>query len=139
MTRTAYAPVPTTPVDEVALEARAAELCSRSIKTTSKRAALHLAIRCMDLTTLEGVDTPGKVSSLCRKAIRPDATDPSVPSVAAVCVYPEMVAHAAATVAAASASDASAATTASSAPTSADASRSAAWRSFSQSASKPSI
>ena len=99
MTRTAYAPVPTIPVDEVALEARAAELCSRSIKTTSKRAALHLAIRCTDLTTLEGVDTPGKVSSLCRKAIRPDATDPSVPSVAAVCVYPEMVAHAAATVA----------------------------------------
>src|SRR5688500_19745334 len=54
-------------------------------------AALDLAIRCMDLTTLEGVDTPGKVLALCAKAIRPDPLDPTVPSVAAVCVYPELV------------------------------------------------
>ena len=80
-----------TPVDEVALEARASALATRSIKTTSKRAALHLAIACIDLTTLEGMDTPGKVASLCQKAVRPDPFDPSVPAVAAVCVYPEMV------------------------------------------------
>ena len=82
-------------VDEVGLEARAAALCTRSIKTTSKRSALHLAIRCIDLTTLEGADTPGKVASLCQKAIRPDPTNPDIPSVAAVCVYPEMVRYAA--------------------------------------------
>jgi len=87
-------PVRTTPVDAVALEARAAALCTRSIKTTSKRAALHTTIRCIDLTTLEGTDTPGKVASLCQKAIKPDPSDPTVPSVAAVCVYPEMVEHA---------------------------------------------
>lgn len=78
-------------VDEVALVARAGELCSRSIKTSSKLAALYLSIACSDLTTLEGVDTPDKVQSICAKAIRPDPRDPSVPSVAAVCVYPEMV------------------------------------------------
>ncbi|MDP7598662.1 MAG: deoxyribose-phosphate aldolase [Acidimicrobiales bacterium] len=84
----------TTPVDAVSLEARAAALCTRSIKTTSKRAALHTTIRCIDLTTLEGTDTPGKVASLCQKAIRPDPANPAIPSVAAVCVYPEMVEHA---------------------------------------------
>ena len=83
-----------TPVDEVSLEARASSLATRSIKTTSKRAALHLSIRCMDLTTLEGVDTPEKVASLCQKAKRPDPTNVSIPQVAAVCVYPEMVGHA---------------------------------------------
>ena len=82
-------------VDQVALETRANSLATRSIKNDTKRAALELSIRCMDLTTLEGADTPEKVASLCRKAIRPDATDFSVPSVAAVCVYPEMVEHAA--------------------------------------------
>jgi deoxyribose-phosphate aldolase len=87
-------PVRVAPVDEVALEARAAVLCTRSIKATSKRAALHLAIRCIDLTTLEGADTPDKVASLCQKAVRPDPSDPGIPSVAAVCVYPEMVGHA---------------------------------------------
>ncbi|RMH81827.1 MAG: deoxyribose-phosphate aldolase [Actinomyces sp.] len=76
------------------VEARAARLATRSIKTTSKRAALELAIACMDLTTLEGTDTPGRVASLCRKAVRPDPTTPHLPSVAAVCVYPEMVEHA---------------------------------------------
>ncbi len=80
-----------TPVDAVGLEARAAALAGRSIKRESKAAALELAIRCCDLTTLEGADTPGKVAALCAKAVRPDPTDRSVPSVAAVCVYPEMV------------------------------------------------
>jgi deoxyribose-phosphate aldolase len=75
----------------VGLEARAAALTGRSIKKASKIAALHLAIRCMDLTTLEGADTPGKVRALCAKAVRPDPLDPSLPSVAAVCVYPELV------------------------------------------------
>ena len=84
-------PVRVTSVDQVALEARAAALATRSIKTSSKRAALHLAIRCIDLTTLEGADTPEKVASLCQKARRPEPTDPAVPPVAAVCVYPEMV------------------------------------------------
>ena len=79
------------PVDAVGLEARAAALAARSIKKQSKMAALDLAIRCMDLTTLEGVDSPGKVLALCAKALRPDPLDPNVPPVAAVCVYPELV------------------------------------------------
>lgn len=78
-------------VDEVALKARAKELTGRSIKKASKEAALDLSIRCMDLTTLEGTDTPGKVRSLCTKARTPDARDPDAPSTAAVCVYPWMV------------------------------------------------
>ena len=81
-----------TPVDAVMLEARAASLASRSIKTSSKAVALDLAIRCVDLTTLEGADTPGKVRALCAKAMQPDPLDPSVPRVAAVCVYPTLVA-----------------------------------------------
>jgi deoxyribose-phosphate aldolase len=78
-------------VDAVALEARAAELAKRSIKKESKLFALQLAVRMMDLTTLEGADTPGKVAALCSKAKRPDPTDAGVPSVAAVCVYPSLV------------------------------------------------
>jgi deoxyribose-phosphate aldolase len=78
-------------VDEVALEVRAAELAKRSIKKDAKIWALELAIRVMDLTTLEGSDTPGKVAALCSKAIRPDPSDPNIPSVAAVCVYPNLV------------------------------------------------
>src|SRR5919112_279614 len=78
-------------VDQVAVEARAGELANRSIKRDAKLFALELAIRCMDLTTLEGADTPGKVAALCSKAVRPDPTDPHVPSVAAVCVYPNLV------------------------------------------------
>jgi deoxyribose-phosphate aldolase len=78
-------------VDAVALEERAASLAKRSIKRESKVFALELAIRCTDLTTLEGADTPGKVAALCSKAIRPDPSDPEVPSVAAVCVYPNLV------------------------------------------------
>ena len=81
-------------VDAVGLEQRAASLGTRSIKTTSKKAALDLIIRLIDLTTLEGADTPGKVRSLVGKAMTPDASDPSCPRVAAVCVYGDMVPHA---------------------------------------------
>lgn len=79
------------PVDQVGAEARAAMLATRSIKTSSKTWAIDTAISMVDLTTLEGADTPGKVRALCAKAVRPDATDPSVPSVGAVCVYNDMV------------------------------------------------
>src|SRR5215203_201222 len=78
-------------VDQVALEERAASLAKRSIKKESKLQALELAVRVMDLTTLEGADTPGKVAALAAKAIHPDPADPSVPSCAAVCVYPNLV------------------------------------------------
>ncbi|MGY6501346.1 MAG: deoxyribose-phosphate aldolase [Acidimicrobiales bacterium] len=84
-----------TPVDEVGLVERAAALGGRSIKTSSKLAALDLAIRCMDLTTLEGTDTEGKVRAMCAKAVRPDPAMDGIPSVAAVCVYPELVSVAA--------------------------------------------
>jgi len=79
-------------VDQVGADARAAGLGTRSIKTTAKDFALDLAIRMVDLTTLEGADTPGKVRALASKAMRPDPADPDCPSVAAVCVYPDMVA-----------------------------------------------
>jgi deoxyribose-phosphate aldolase len=79
-------------VDAVALEARAGELAKRSIKRESKIFAPDLAIRMIDLTTLEGADTPGKVRALSTKAMQPDPGDPSIPSVAAVCVYPSLVA-----------------------------------------------
>jgi deoxyribose-phosphate aldolase len=78
-------------VDAVGLEERAASLAKRSIKRDSKLWALDLAIRCMDLTTLEGADTPGKVVAVCAKAIRPDPADPAIPSVAAVVIYPALV------------------------------------------------
>jgi deoxyribose-phosphate aldolase len=81
----------TTPVDAVGLEERAASLAKRSIKRQSKLWALDLAIRCMDLTTLEGVDTTGKIVALCAKAVRPNPVDESIPSVAAVCLYPQLV------------------------------------------------
>ncbi|MDQ6920426.1 MAG: deoxyribose-phosphate aldolase, partial [Candidatus Dormibacteraeota bacterium] len=81
-------------VDQVGAEERAAALSKRSIKKSSKLWALDLAIRCMDLTTLEGADTPGKVAALCSKAVRPQPADPSIPGVAAVCVYPSLVAGA---------------------------------------------
>jgi deoxyribose-phosphate aldolase len=81
-------------VDAVALEERAATLAKRSIKRDSKVQALQLAVRMMDLTTLEGQDTPGKVAALCSKAMRPDPADLSVPPVAAVCIYPNLVATA---------------------------------------------
>jgi deoxyribose-phosphate aldolase len=75
-------------VDEVGADERAASLAKRSIKKSSKLWALDVAIRCMDLTTLEGSDTSGKVTALCAKAIRPQPGDASIPSVAAICVYP---------------------------------------------------
>jgi deoxyribose-phosphate aldolase len=78
-------------VDQVGAEARAAALATRSIKQAAKVWALDLAIRCIDLTTLEGADTPGKVRAMCAKAVRPDPTDPGTPAVAAVCVYPDLV------------------------------------------------
>ena len=79
-------------VDQVGAEARAAMLGTRSIKTTAKEFAIDLAIRMVDLTTLEGQDTPGKVRALSAKAMRPDPADPTCPRVAAVCVYPDLVA-----------------------------------------------
>jgi deoxyribose-phosphate aldolase len=78
-------------VDQVAVEERAASLARRSIKRDAKLFALDLAVRMMDLTTLEGQDTPGKIAALASKAIRPDPSDATVPSVAAVCVYPNLV------------------------------------------------
>ena len=77
-------------VDQVGAEARAAMLATRSIKNDSKRRALDLAISMVDLTTLEGADTEGKVRALCAKALRPDPGDPLVPPVAAVCVYGDL-------------------------------------------------
>jgi deoxyribose-phosphate aldolase len=79
------------PVDQVGVEARTTMLATRSIKTTSKAWAIDMAISMVDLTTLEGADTPGKVKALCAKAVRPDPTDPTVPSVGAICVYNDMV------------------------------------------------
>ena len=85
-------------VDQVGAEARAAMLASRSIKTTAKQWALDTAISMIDLTTLEGQDTPGKVRAICAKAKRPDPADPTAPQVAAVCVYPDLAHLAAAEV-----------------------------------------
>jgi deoxyribose-phosphate aldolase len=79
------------PVDAVAVTERALSLARRSIKKESKVEGLRLVVGMMDLTTLEGQDSPGKVLALCRKAIRPDPSDPEVPPVAAVCVYPTLV------------------------------------------------
>jgi deoxyribose-phosphate aldolase len=76
------------------LEGRCAKLATRSIKKSTKLAAIDLAISMIDLTTLEGADTPGRVRSLCAKALRPDPRDLTVPSVAAVCVYPDLVTEA---------------------------------------------
>jgi deoxyribose-phosphate aldolase len=86
-------------VDQVGAEARAASLATRSIKTTAKVWAIDTAISMVDLTTLEGNDTQGKVRALCMKAARPDPSDASAPSVAAVCVYPDLVATAVAALA----------------------------------------
>jgi deoxyribose-phosphate aldolase len=77
-------------VDQVGAEGRAAMLSTRSIKAASKERAIDLAISMVDLTTLEGMDTPGKVRALCAKALRPDPSDPTTPHVAAVCVYGDM-------------------------------------------------
>lgn len=84
-------PVQTSNVDQVMVEERAASFTKRSIKADAKLAALKLAISMMDLTTLEGKDTPGKIAYLCRKAIQPADPRFGVPSCAAVCVYPNLV------------------------------------------------
>jgi deoxyribose-phosphate aldolase len=78
-------------VDQVGAEGRAAALATRSIKATAKAWAIDTSISMVDLTTLEGADTPGKIRSLCAKAARPDPSDACVPPVAAVCVYPDLV------------------------------------------------
>jgi deoxyribose-phosphate aldolase len=78
-------------VDQVGLEQRAAGLATRSIKTTAKAWAIDTAISMIDLTTLEGADTPGKVRSLCAKGLQPEPSDPSCPKVAAICVYNDLV------------------------------------------------
>ncbi len=81
-------------IDAVGVEARAAKLATRSLKKSTKVAAIDLAISMVDLTTLEGADSPGRVRSLCTKAMYPDSSDAATPRVAAVCVYPDLVAHA---------------------------------------------
>jgi deoxyribose-phosphate aldolase len=91
MTR-ALSTVPT--VDQVTIEERAASFTKRSIKTSAKVAGLKMVVSMMDLTTLEGKDTPGRVAYLCRKAVQPIDPKYEVPSCAAVCVYPNMVRHA---------------------------------------------
>lgn len=91
MTDSCYPSGCATTVDQVGVEQRAAMLTRRSIKNKAKMEGLRMAIRMMDLTTLEGKDSPGKVVAMCRKAVRPFEADPSIPSVAAVCVYPNMV------------------------------------------------
>src|SRR6516225_11704117 len=78
-------------VDQVMAEERAAAFAKRSIKTSAKLAGLKMAVSMMDLTTLEGKDTPGKVAYLCRKALQPAEAKYAVPHCAAVCVYPNMV------------------------------------------------
>jgi deoxyribose-phosphate aldolase len=85
--------MPTRTVNSVMVEERAASFTKRSIKTTSKLAGLRLAMTMIELTTLEGKDSPEKVRALCRKAIRPydGEIDPPIPSVAAICVYPSLV------------------------------------------------
>ncbi len=93
------APLPTSPtVDAIAADRRAKSFTTRSIKRESKMDALRLALSMVDLTTLEGADSPEKVRSLCRKAVRPFERDEELlgerlPHVAAVCVYPAMVPH----------------------------------------------
>jgi deoxyribose-phosphate aldolase len=81
------------PVDSIGIEERVAKYSTRSIKNASKLFGLKLAASMVDLTTLEGKDTPGKVASLCQKALQPH-DDPTIPTVAAVCVYPSMVKYA---------------------------------------------
>ena len=81
----------TIPIDHVGVEERVARLNKRSIKKVSKIQALKMALSMMDLTTLEGKDSPGKVIQLCQKAKYPHPSVPDLPTVAAVCVYPSMV------------------------------------------------
>ncbi|MGH2969835.1 MAG: deoxyribose-phosphate aldolase, partial [Solirubrobacteraceae bacterium] len=78
-------------VDRVAVEERVSTLAKRSIKTEAKQQGIRLAVSMLDLTTLEGADTPGKVRQLAAKAVCPSPTRPEIPSCAAVCVYPALV------------------------------------------------
>jgi deoxyribose-phosphate aldolase len=89
MSRRASTPAVT--IDQVAVEERAASFTKRSIKADAKLAGLKMVVSMMDLTTLEGKDTPGKVAYLCRKAVQPIDARYQVPSCAAVCVYPNLV------------------------------------------------
>lgn len=82
---------PAVPVDQVLVEERAQVLAKRSLKRSAKVAGLRLAVRMMDLTTLEGQDTPGKVLALCAKALSPSESDRTIGPCAAVCVYPNLV------------------------------------------------
>ncbi len=81
----------TVPIDQIGVEERVARFRTRSIKKESKLFALKLALRMVDLTTLEGMDSPGKVRQLCYKALYPHKIDPDIPRVAAICVYPNRV------------------------------------------------
>src|SRR6266850_5586641 len=90
----AFRAVEVSTVDQVMAEERAAAFAKRSIKTSAKLSGLKMAVAMMDLTTLEGKDTPGKVAYLCRKALRPAELKYNVPSCGAVCVYPNMVRYA---------------------------------------------
>ncbi|MGH7970285.1 MAG: hypothetical protein ACREIC_16305, partial [Limisphaerales bacterium] len=81
-------------VDQVMVEERASAFAKRSIKSSAKVAGLKMVVSMMDLTTLEGKDTPGKIAYLCRKALQPAEPRLQVPPCAAVCVYPSMVRHA---------------------------------------------
>jgi len=85
---------PQTSIDQIMAEERAASFTKRSIKTSAKLAGLKMVVSMMDLTTLEGKDTPGKVAYLCRKALQPADPKYHVPSCAAVCIYPNMVKYA---------------------------------------------
>src|SRR5579863_8087696 len=87
--REARLPLPT--VDQIMVEERVASFTKRSIKTSAKLAGLKMAVSMMDLTTLEGKDTPGKVAYLCRKALQPITAKYGVPCCAAVCIYPNLV------------------------------------------------
>lgn len=78
-------------IDSIGLDERVASLATRSIKKDSKLQALNLIVSMCDLTTLEGEDTEGKISQMAAKAIKPDPSDKSIPSAAAVCVYPSLV------------------------------------------------
>src|ERR671916_989419 len=82
------------PVDRVGIDERAALLGRRSIKSESQQQAIRMAISMVDLTTLEGQDTPGKVAQLAAKAVCPAPAHPEVPSCAALCIYPSRVADA---------------------------------------------
>jgi len=81
------------PVDQVGIDERVAKFTTRSVKKSAKLWGLRTAVSMLDLTTLEGKDTPGKIASLCQKALRP-GDDATIPATAAVCVYPAMVRHA---------------------------------------------